>query len=54
MAENTDLVNGAYESFGKGAVPGVVDAVDGGVQWDSTKSLPTRRFAASRTEASPS
>ena len=40
MAENAEVVNGAYESFGKGDIPGVVAAVDGGVQWDSTESLP--------------
>ena len=40
MAENADVVNGAYESFGKGDVPGVVERVDSSVQWDSTESLP--------------
>jgi ketosteroid isomerase-like protein len=40
MAENADVVNGAYESFGKGDIPGVIEAVDGSVQWDSTESLP--------------
>jgi uncharacterized protein len=40
MAANADVVNGAYESFGEGDLPGVVDAVDGGVRWDSTESLP--------------
>jgi len=40
MAENADVVKGAYESFGKGDIPGVVEAVDEGVQWDSTESLP--------------
>jgi uncharacterized protein len=40
MADNTDVVNGAYESFGRGDIPGVVAAVDEGVQWDSTESLP--------------
>lgn len=40
MAENTEVVNGAYESFGKGDIPGLVESVDGSVQWDSTESLP--------------
>jgi ketosteroid isomerase-like protein len=40
MADNADVVNGAYESFGRGDIPGVVEAVDEGVQWDSTESLP--------------
>ena len=40
MAENADVVNGAYESFGKGDIPGVVETVDGQVKWDSTESLP--------------
>jgi ketosteroid isomerase-like protein len=40
MAENADVVNGAYEAFGRGDIPGVVEAVDPGVQWDSTESLP--------------
>jgi uncharacterized protein len=40
MVENAEVVNGAYESFGKGDIPGVVEAVDGGVQWDSPKVLP--------------
>jgi ketosteroid isomerase-like protein len=40
MAANADVVNGAYESFGRGDIPGVVETVDEGVQWDSTESLP--------------
>ncbi len=40
MAENADVVNGAYEAFGKGDIPGVVEAVDGDVKWESTESLP--------------
>ena len=40
MAENTDVINGAYASFAKGDIPGVVATVDGGVNWDSTESLP--------------
>ena len=40
MAENTDVVSGAYESFGRGDIPGVVETVDERVQWDSTETLP--------------
>ena len=40
MAENADVIKGAYESFGNGDIPGVVERVDPSVQWDSTESLP--------------
>ena len=40
MASNVDVVNAAYENFGRGDVPAVVAAVDDAVQWDSPHCLP--------------
>jgi ketosteroid isomerase-like protein len=40
MAENADVINGAYEAFGRGDIPGIVEVVDPEVRWESTESLP--------------
>jgi uncharacterized protein len=40
MSQNTEAINGAYESFAKGDVPAIVAIVEEGAEWISTSSLP--------------
>ena len=40
MASNVDVVNGIYESFGKGDVGGVLGAFDEKIDWREPDSLP--------------
>jgi hypothetical protein len=40
MSENSDTVRGAYESFAKQDIPGVLGTFSEGIEWDVPKSLP--------------
>jgi ketosteroid isomerase-like protein len=40
VSQNTDQVRSAYESFGRGDIPAVLDMLDDRVEWDVTKILP--------------
>ena len=40
MGSNADVINDAYTAFAKGDVPGLLDLVDEGVDWESPATLP--------------
>ena len=40
MAANADVVREAYEAFGRGDVPGVIDLLHDDVEWSSPSTLP--------------
>ena len=40
MGDNTKVVQQAYEAFGRGDIPALLQLLDGDVQWTSPKSLP--------------
>jgi uncharacterized protein len=40
VAANREVVEQAYEAFGKGDIPALLDLLDDGVEWSSPKSLP--------------
>ena len=40
MAANAGVVKGAYEAFGRGDVPAVIDLVHDDVDWSSPETLP--------------
>jgi ketosteroid isomerase-like protein len=40
MADNADVISGAYDSFSKGDIPAVIETLDPEVQWDVTAILP--------------
>ena len=40
MSEQTDLVTGAYEAFGRGDIPGVLDRLDPAIHWHVPTSVP--------------
>lgn len=47
-AENTGLVQRCYEMFGKGDVPGILNALDDGIQWD-VPEIENASFAGARS-----
>jgi uncharacterized protein len=40
MGDNTKVVQKAYEAFGKGDIPGLLQLLDADVQWSSPSTLP--------------
>jgi ketosteroid isomerase-like protein len=40
MADNVDLVRGAYEAFARGDVPGVLGLLDENVEWHEAEHIP--------------
>jgi uncharacterized protein len=40
MGGNKELIEGLYAKFGKGDIPGILEALDDSVQWSSPTTLP--------------
>ena len=40
MADNTEVINGAYAAFASGDIPALLAIMDDGVDWESPKPLP--------------